>query len=42
MSAFLATVLCFVVYLLGYHLYARRVAARVFRLDPAAVTPAHA
>jgi carbon starvation protein len=42
MSAALATLACFAAYLLGYHFYATRLASRVFRLDPKAVTPAHA
>jgi carbon starvation protein len=42
MSPFVATLLCFAAYLAGYHFYAKRIASRVFRLDPAAVTPAHA
>lgn len=42
MSATIATVFCFVAYLLGYQLYAKRIARRVFRLDPDAVTPAYA
>lgn len=42
MSASLVTMLCLVTYVLGYHFYGRRIARRVFRLDPDAVTPAHA
>ena len=42
MSAPLVTALCLVTYVLGYHFYGRRIAERVFRLDPNAVTPAHA
>ncbi len=42
MSPALATLGCFVIYLLGYHLYAKHLARHVFRLDPGAVTPAHA
>ena len=34
--------LCFLAYFLGYRLYARYLARRVFELDPGAVTPAHA
>ena len=34
--------LCFAAYFLGYRFYARYLARRVFRLDPSAVTPAHA
>ncbi|MEM7480173.1 MAG: carbon starvation protein A [Acidobacteriota bacterium] len=36
------TAVCFLGYFLGYAVYARFLARRVFRLDPAAVTPAHA
>jgi carbon starvation protein len=36
------TALCFLGYFLGYVLYARFLARRVFSLDPLAVTPAHA
>lgn len=42
MNPTVATVLCFVVYLLGYHFYGRRIGRRVFKLDPDAVTPAYA
>lgn len=42
MSTSLVTALCLVTYVLGYHFYGRRLAERVFRLDPNAVTPAHA
>ena len=38
----LVTALCFLVYFLGYTVYARYLARRVFQLDPAARTPAHA
>ncbi len=38
----LATALCFLGYFLGYTIYARYLARRVFSLDPKAVTPAHA
>ncbi|MFQ5349808.1 MAG: carbon starvation CstA family protein, partial [Thermoanaerobaculia bacterium] len=37
-----ATALCFLGYFLGYTIYARYLARRVFSLDPEAVTPAHA
>lgn len=36
------TALCFVGYFLGYLFYARRLARRVFVLDPTVVTPSHA
>lgn len=38
----LVTALCFLAYLLGYLLYARFLARRVFVLDPERVVPAHA
>ena len=38
----IATALCFLGYFLGYTIYARYLARRVFSLDPRAVTPAHA
>lgn len=41
MSATAAAIVCFVVYWLGYRFYAKRIANRVFRLDPNTVTPAH-
>jgi carbon starvation protein len=37
-----ATALCFLGYFLGYTIYARYLARRVFALEPSAVTPAHA
>ena len=37
-----ATLLCFAAYFVGYRFYARHLATRVFQLDDAAVTPAHA
>ena len=37
-----ATALCFLAYFLGYAIYARYLARRLFALDPRAVTPAHA
>lgn len=37
-----AAVVCLVAYFLGYHFYAKRIARNVFRLDPHAITPAHA
>lgn len=42
MSAVLATLACFGIYLLGYHLYAKHIARHVFQLNADAVTPAHA
>lgn len=41
MAPVFATFACFALYLIGYHVYARYLADRVFRLDPEAVTPAH-
>jgi carbon starvation protein len=41
MSPVLAAGLCFVAYLLGYHLYAKRIAKNVFDLDGSTRTPAH-
>ena len=41
MSSIVATLLCLAAFLAGYHLYAKRIARLVFRLDPTAVTPAH-
>lgn len=40
--AALATVLCLVAYYLGYRVYSRYLASRVFGLDDGRVTPAHA
>ncbi len=40
MSA-LVTVLCLAGYLLGYFVYARFLARRIFVIDPSAPTPAH-
>ncbi len=37
----LVTALCFVGYLLGYFVYARFLARRIFVIDPCAATPAH-
>jgi carbon starvation protein len=37
-----AALICFAAYAAGYQLYAKRIARDVFRLDPDAVTPAHA
>ncbi len=42
MSAAVATIICFVLYGLGYHFYAGFLAQRIFRLDADRVTPAHA
>jgi len=39
--AAIVTILCFAVYYVGYRLYSRHLADRVFTLDPGAVTPAH-
>lgn len=41
MTAVLATLACFAVYLAGYHFYAKYLGRRVFQLDPNAPTPAH-
>ncbi len=41
MSPALAALACFVLYLLGYQLYAKHLAYKVFRLDPSRRTPAH-
>ena len=41
MQPAVAAVLCFIVYLLFYRFYARHLGSRIFRLDPAARTPAH-
>ena len=41
MSPALAALVCFVLYLLGYQLYAKYLAYKVFRLDPTRRTPAH-
>ena len=41
MTPILAAIACFAAYLLGYHLYARYLARRVFQLDRTAPTPAH-
>ena len=40
MAPVLATLACFGLYLLGYHVYAKYLARRIFKLDPDAVTPA--
>ncbi len=37
----LVTVLCLAGYLLGYFVYARFLARRIFVIDPSAPTPAH-
>ena len=42
MSPVVAAVCCFVVYLLGYHFYAKRIARNLFELTGANETPAHA
>ncbi|MDA2925788.1 carbon starvation protein A [Acidobacteria bacterium AH-259-G07] len=41
MTTILATLTCFVLYLAGYHLYAKHLGRRIFQLDPQASTPAH-
>ena len=41
MNATAAAIACFIVYGLGYRFYAKRIANKVFRLDPNALTPAH-
>ena len=41
MTPAVATLCCFALYLLGYHLYALWIARTVFELDADAVTPAH-
>jgi len=42
MTPLLAAICCFALYLVGYHVYARFLADRLFRLDPKRQTPAHA
>lgn len=42
MQPVLAALCCFVAYALVYRFYARHLGSRIFRLDPNAVTPAHA
>ena len=41
MAPILATLGCFVLYLAGYHLYAKHLAVRIFKLNPEIATPAH-
>lgn len=41
MTPAVAALFCFACYLLGYHLYAKYLGRKVFRLDPARRTPAH-
>ena len=41
MSPIVAAISCFVVYLLGYHFYAKRIAHNLFELTGANETPAH-
>jgi carbon starvation protein len=41
MSPVLAAFCCFATYLLGYHLYAKRISRNVFQLDGSTPTPAH-
>ncbi len=40
MAPVFATLACFGLYLLGYHIYAKYLGRKVFKLDPNAVTPA--
>ena len=42
MQPVLAAVCCFIAYALVYRFYARHLGSRIFKLDPAATTPAHA
>ena len=42
MPPVLAAALCFVTYVLFYRFYARHLGSKVFKLDPNAITPAHA
>ena len=41
MVPILATLVCFALYLAGYHLYAKYLGRRIFQLDPKVLTPAH-
>ena len=41
MTPILATLVCFALYLAGYHLYAKYLGRRIFQLDSQALTPAH-
>ena len=41
MTPILVTLVCFALYLAGYHIYAKYLARRIFQLDPQASTPAH-
>ena len=41
MLPILATLVCFALYLAGYHLYAKHLGHRIFQLDSQALTPAH-
>jgi carbon starvation protein len=41
MSALFATLGCFLLYFMGYRLYARFLGKRIFRLDDKRITPAH-
>ena len=41
MIAVLATLACFAIYLIGYKLYAKHLAVRIFQLDSEVSTPAH-
>ncbi len=42
MQPVLAAVCCFITYAVVYRFYARHLGSRIFRLDPSAITPAHA
>ena len=41
MVPLLATLVCFALYLAGYHTYAKYLGRRIFQLDSQALTPAH-
>ena len=41
MVPLLATLVCFALYLAGYHIYAKYLGRRIFQLDSQALTPAH-
>ena len=42
MTPLFASLVCFIAYLIGYRVYARFLADRLFEIDPARETPAHA
>ena len=42
MQPALAAICCFITYFVVYRFYARHLGSRIFQLDPAATTPAHA